>query len=189
MKDFKVAFTGHRPDKLYGFDMNIYPYLKLEMKIEHTIEWLIQMWNAKEFYTGGALGFDTIVAKTLIELRNSGEYPYIQDYVCVPFKEQYKAWSKEQAQQWLYIVNNCYKPFAVDTIEGYECKDVPVGKYHPSKMQLRNQYMVDNCDILVACWNGEQKGGTYNCIKYATNKEKKILIINPQTLETDKTYF
>ena len=84
MKNFNVAFTGHRPNKLYGYDMDAYPHMKEEMKIEHTIEWLIQMWNAKKFYTGGALGFDTIVAKSLIELRKD-RYSDIEDivYICL----------------------------------------------------------------------------------------------------------
>lgn len=188
MKNFNVAFTGHRPNKLYGYDMDAYPYMKLEMKIEHTIEWLIQMWNAKKFYTGGALGFDTIVAKSLIKFRKE-KYTDIEDIVCVPFKEQYKNWSKEQANEWLYIVNNSFKSLAVDKIDDYKCNEVPVGKYHPYKMELRNRYMVDNCDILVACWDGEEKGGTWNCIKYALDNDKRVLIINPHTLETNKEYF
>lgn len=188
MISYKVAFTGHRPNGLYGYDMNAYKYIELELKIEQTIRWVIQKYGSNDFYTGGALGFDTLVAKILINFRKN-EYPNIQDYVCVPFREQYKALNKEQIKEWLYIVNNCYKSFAIDTIEGYTCDKAEIGKYHPYKMELRNQYMVDNCDILIACWNEEKHGGTYNCVRYALENNKKVLVINPQTLKTNKINF
>ena len=44
--------------------------------------------------------------------------------------------------------------------------------------------MVDNCDLLIALWDGKSKSGTTNCVNYAKNKLKKdILIINPKTLD------
>ena len=47
-------------------------------------------------------------------------------------------------------------------------------------MNLRNKYMVDNSDLLLAVWNGK-KGGTANTVKYARKKEKEVVIINPDT--------
>ena len=44
-------------------------------------------------------------------------------------------------------------------------------------MQLRNEYMIDKCDYLVACWNGT-KGGTYNAIRYAEKRTKMIDFID-----------
>ena len=47
--------------------------------------------------------------------------------------------------------------------------------YVANKMQLRNEYMVDNSDKVIAYFNGEKKGGTYNCIKYAESLNKEII--------------
>ena len=69
----------------------------------------------------------------------------------------------------------------VDEIEGYECKNTYVGDYHPAKMDLRNRYMVDNSDLVIAVWNGT-KGGTCNCVKYAKKKDKSIIFINPDEI-------
>lgn len=33
-------------------------------------------------------------------------------------------------------------------------------------MQIRNEWMVDNSDIIFSMYNGDKVGGTYNCIKY-----------------------
>ena len=46
-------------------------------------------------------------------------------------------------------------------------------------MQKRNEYMVDNCDLLIAVWDGTS-GGTANCVKYAKATNKHIIFINPK---------
>ncbi len=45
-------------------------------------------------------------------------------------------------------------------------------------MQKRNEWMVDNCDMLVAVWDGTD-GGTYNCIDYAKRMKKPRILIDP----------
>jgi uncharacterized phage-like protein YoqJ len=53
--------------------------------------------------------------------------------------------------------------------------------YHPQKMQIRNEWMVDNCDKLIAIWDGS-KGGTGNCVRYAKKAGREIIRINPLEL-------
>ena len=40
-------------------------------------------------------------------------------------------------------------------------------------MQLRNEAMVNDCDLLLALWNGTS-GGTANCIRYANSVKREI---------------
>lgn len=49
-------------------------------------------------------------------------------------------------------------------------------------MQKRNEWMVDNCDILIAVWD-KSPGGTKNCVDYAESKKKQIIYINPKNYE------
>jgi len=49
-------------------------------------------------------------------------------------------------------------------------------------MQKRNEYMVDNADIVIAVWDGT-KGGTCNCVRYAKKLGKDIVIINPKEIQ------
>ena len=37
--------------------------------------------------------------------------------------------------------------------------------------QKRNEWMVDNATNILAYWDGVEKGGTWNCIKYARGKK------------------
>lgn len=53
-----VCFTGHRPNKLGGYDMKNPTMLKLKDKLLAVIEELITKENKYRFITGGALGTD-----------------------------------------------------------------------------------------------------------------------------------
>jgi O-acetyl-ADP-ribose deacetylase (regulator of RNase III) len=53
--------------------------------------------------------------------------------------------------------------------------------YKPYLMQKRNEYMVNQCNELIAVFDGTQ-GGTANCVKYAEEKGKKIVTVNPNEL-------
>lgn len=55
------------------------------------------------------------------------------------------------------------------------------GGYAPAKMQIRNEYMVENCDLLIAVWD-KSDGGTANCVKYAKSQRKNIIYINPKEI-------
>ena len=45
--------------------------------------------------------------------------------------------------------------------------------YAAWKMQVRNKWMVDNSDLVLALWNGTD-GGTANCVRYAEKVGKPI---------------
>ena len=101
----------------------------------------------------------------------------------IPFKKQTGNWidakSIERYNRQLSWANEV---IYVDEIDGYRFDKVDIGEYHPYKMQLRNQYMVDNSNIVLAVWNGSS-GGTANCVRYARSKNKEIIIINPDNIK------
>ena len=45
-------------------------------------------------------------------------------------------------------------------------------------MFKRNRYMVDKSQMVIAVFNGEEKGGTWYTIKYAKNKNVQTEIID-----------
>ena len=176
-----ICFTGHRPDKLGGYDWNT-PKNRLIMKnLTELIEKEILENNAKTFIFGGALGIDQMAFEIVRKLQEHC-YHDIKMILAVPFKNQAIKWfNKNDVKRYESQLEWADEVIYVDEIEGYECKNTYVGDYHPAKMDLRNRYMVDNSDLVIAVWNGT-KGGTCNCVKYAKSKDKNIIFINPDEI-------
>lgn len=51
-------------------------------------------------------------------------------------------------------------------------------RYTPECMLKRNRYMVDKSELVIAVFNGIEKGGTWYTISYAKKENKVILLLN-----------
>lgn len=157
-----ICFTGHRPDKLNGYDPK--NNKKLLWKLHEVIEYFI-INGVDTFISGMALGIDMWCAKIVLKLRK--KYPHIKLVCAVPCLNHPRKWNKENQDEWRDIVTQCDE-FVLVTKEDYK----------PYLMQVRNEYMVDRADEILAVHDGSE-GGTGNCIKYARKMNKEIQIINP----------
>lgn len=173
-----VAFTGHRPEKLYGYNLKSEKYKKLEEVLINQLRNIILEHKSDIFISGGALGFDTLAFDCVKFLQKEFD---IHQLLAIPFEKQAIKWSKASVSKYRHMKEEANVVY-VDTLPEYKVRNTDECSYHPAKMQKRNEYMVDKCKILVACWNGDKSGGTYNCISYAMKNNKKILVINPDTL-------
>lgn len=179
-----ICFTGHRPNKLGGYDWNT-PKNKLIMnKLRETI---LQVMNDSEdkefkFICGGALGIDQMAFDMISVGREFDNSYKITLELAIPFKNQSIKWfnktdinryegQKEEADIVTYV----------DTLDNYKISGYKEDIYYTAKMQKRNEYMVDNSDMVIAVWDGT-KGGTYNCVNYAKKNSKEIVQINPSDL-------
>jgi len=121
------------------------------------------------FYCGGARGAD-IVCGEIIVAEKLTKHPNIQLICAIPYKEQADRWGWMWKTRYLELLG------ASDKI-----KQLCVG-YQRGCFHIRNRYMVDNCDLLIAIYNGEGKGGTAYTVKYAQEQGKEIIIIDPNNL-------
>jgi uncharacterized phage-like protein YoqJ len=153
----KVAFTGHRPQRLGGFKIPNPQYEKIYKQLVESLQKL----SPTEAITGMALGVDQWAVDACLELN----IPYT---AAVPFKGQEMMWPKESQQK--------YKEYLE---RAKEVVIVSPGAFSAKKMHLRNEWMVDRCDVLIAVWDGSSTGGTANCVGYAKQKGKKIIEIKP----------
>jgi len=177
-----ICFTGHRPEKLGGYDWNSKKNMLIMKHLSEKIEDMIINRNAKTFIFGGALGIDQM-AFTAVKKLQKDDYQYIKMILAVPFENQASKWfNNNDIDRYNFQKKWADEVVYVDTVEGYRFDIVPVGDYHPAKMQLRNRYMVDNSNIAIAVWNGS-KGGTANCVNYANKLGKEIIIINPDSIQ------
>lgn len=160
----KIAITGHRPNKLGNdYDLKSPLILKIKDKIQSIIDHEILQFKDITLITGMALGIDTLFAKIAIE----SKLPFI---AAIPFEGQEKMWPTK-SQSLYYDIRS----------KASSTRVICDGGYSPQKMQIRNEWMVNNCDLLIAVWDGTS-GGTANCVKYAESVGKQIIRINPKTI-------
>jgi hypothetical protein len=50
----------------------------------------------------------------------------------------------------------------------------PLTPYEPEKIQIRNEWMVNHVDLILALWNGRKSGDVWNCLAYAQFRLKPI---------------
>jgi len=177
-----VAITGHRPSKLdndYGLTSPLTYWIKDE------IIKVLKTESAPKLITGMALGVDTLFA----HIGATEEIPYT---AAIPFIGQDRVWPIKSRKVYLhylklassiYIVNqDLYMNYAMFH-ELYTREDTEYSRSEIIKfLDDRNKWMIDNCDRLIAVYDGT-KGGTDNAVRYAmsTGVNKPTTIINPHT--------
>lgn len=154
----KIAFTGHRPNKLPGgYDLSSpkYDHIKNETR-RHLLELKPEL-----AISGMALGYDTLAVDICIEL----SIPFV---AAIPFKGQELIWPAESQRKYNELIKQASEVIVVSE-----------GGYSAHKMQIRNEWMINNSDMLIAVWDGKTNSGTCNAVTYATMAGKKIIRINP----------
>ena len=157
----RICVTGHRPNKMYGYNINSEEWLALKERFKQL---LIEN-NCDEAITGMALGVDTVFALAVLELKADG-YD-IKLHCAIPCRNHSCKWIKESVDQYNDILSKADVVKLVSDVD-----------YQPWVMQRRNEYMVDLADKVIAVWNG-MKGGTANCVSYAKECGKEIIRILP----------
>ena len=157
----KICITGHRPNKLYGYNLSDPRWKRLKEQFKS----ILKENNCEEAITGMALGVDMVFALAVLELKDEG-YD-IKLHCAIPCKNHSCKWIKESVDQYKDILSKA------DTV-----KLVSDEEYKPWLMQKRNEYMVDLVDVIIAVWDGFNSG-TGNCVKYAQKCGKEIIQIQP----------
>ncbi|WP_346961287.1 SLOG family protein [Clostridium sp.] len=181
-----IAFTGHRPNKLGGYDFDNEKNRLIRFKLLEVIEDILVTREDINFHfiCGGAIGVDQFafhVCNKLKERCNPNTIA-ITTEIAIPFLDQPSKWYGADKFRYEFHKKIADKVTYVDMLNNYIIEDYIAGGYYPAKMQQRNKYMVDNCDILIAVWDGS-KGGTVNCVNYAKKLGKKNIYINPKDIE------
>ena len=154
MKEKTVCFTGHRT----------VPFLKkgsITKKLRDALIELIEDGYCN-FCAGGALGFDTIAAQTVLDLKN--EYPFIRLILVLPCKSQADGWRESDIKKYEEI-----KACADEVIYTSE-------HYYRGCMHTRNRHLVNMSSVCV-CYLTKQTGGTAYTVDYAESKNLKVINI------------
>lgn len=153
MKNITCCFTGHRHIPL-SKRKAVVQRLKTELSA------LIN--NGYQFFgAGGALGFDTIAAQTVLDLKE--KYSHIKLILVLPCPNQTMGWKEKDIEIYEKIKQQADKVV-------YTSKECRKGCMHK-----RNRHLVDNSSVCI-CYLTEDTGGTAYTVKYA--KSKNLTIIN-----------
>jgi uncharacterized phage-like protein YoqJ len=146
-----IGVTGHRPQNLGGFSPEAHTRrLRLARQVigEHMPARVI---------TGMALGWDQAIAQACIDLG-------IPFTAAVPFEGQERIWPASSQREYRRLLKHAAEVVIVTT-KPHMLRDM---------MMWRNAWIVDNCDLMVALWDGNRMGGTYNCVLDARVKRRPI---------------
>lgn len=113
------------------------------------------------FGAGGALGFDTLAAQVVLNLKK--DYPNIKLILVLPCKTQTRGWKQEDIEEYNRIMKAADK--VVYTSHNY----------YNGCMQKRNRHLVDYSSLCI-CYLNETTGGTAYTVEYA--KKNNLTIIN-----------
>ena len=147
------CFTGHRviPSGEKETIRNL-----LETAIEKAIQDGYRFFGA-----GGALGFDTLAAQTVLTLKQ--QYPHIRLILVLPCINQANGWKQADIDEYERIKSLADKVVYTSTEYTYGC------------MHKRNRHLVDNSSLCI-CYLTKVSGGTAYTVRYA--ESKKISVFN-----------
>ena len=86
-----ISFTGHRPNKIYGYNIYSKQYEPLRDKLLEVFSYVEDKYGEiLNAYNGLALGFDTIAFEELYFSKRDTNI-----IGCIPFEKQASKWNKE----------------------------------------------------------------------------------------------
>ena len=144
-RQYRCAFTGHRPEKVVGSEGKI--IVELRKEIVKAIDD-----GYRVFLTGMSSGVDLWAADIVIELRRYNKDLKLMSVI--PFEGMEERWSVDWKKHYNLVRNQA------DHVH------VLSDRYSSDVYQKRNQWLVNHSSRLIAVFNGDPSG-TGNTIQYA----------------------
>lgn len=160
--------TGHRPNKLWGYDLTDENYTKLRELMASAISYQAEVHGADIIaITGMALGVDQLFAEVALE------HPDVTEvHAYVPFEGFEAKWPQHSKDHYENLLDQCAN-----------VEYVSEGGYAAYKMQVRNEAMVNEAHAILAVWDGTA-GGTANTVKAAKKaKHGSVMKIDPTDMK------
>ena len=153
LKSKTCCFTGHR---VMSDQEKQIAAVRLRQVIAELVKEGVVYYGA-----GGALGFDTLAAQTVLEMKK--EYPQLRLILVLPCEDQTRNWRSEDIATYEDIKAGCDKVVYVSR------------RYTPDCMYKRNRHLVDHSGTCICYLTGES-GGTAYTVRYA--RKKGVCVIN-----------
>lgn len=152
-----VCFTGHRFIRKSNA-------LMIPTRLKGVLEDLIGK-GARRFRAGGAMGFDTVAALCILELKE--KYPEIKLELVLPCRDQSASWNEYEKQVYNYILSQANSVEYITDAYANWC------------MHERNRRLVNESQVCIA-YLTESHGGTAYTFNYALKKGLEVINIAEQ---------
>ncbi len=146
------CFSGHR-----SIQPPLLPALKKLLR--ETAEGLARV-GIGGFICGGALGFDTLAAEAVLELKT--RRPELGLTLALPFRGQSDRWPAASRERYERILARADEVIYVSE------------EYDPHCMRKRNRFMVEHSSICV-CYLTGTGGGTAYTVAYALSRGLRVI--------------
>ncbi len=159
-----ICFTGHR--ELSGIEKKL-----LAIRLSKILTKLARDHGLRDCYAGGAIGFDTVAALTVISVKR--RIPELKLHLILPCENQEKSWNEEQKTAY-YLVKE-----QADSVR------VLAPFFYNGCMQMRNRELLESADLCIAYLrSGTSSGGSLNTVLQAT--KLGIPVINLADTESEE---
>lgn len=149
-KENTCCFTGHR---ILGPDLS-------KARLRKGIDYLVGL-GVDTFICGGAIGFDTLCAQTVLEAKEV--YPHIKLHIYAPCNNQSERWGIKDCLTYESILKKA------------DLVDMPSRAYYDGCMRERNYKMVDASKYCI-CYMNDPRSGTGQTYSYA--KRQGLTVFN-----------
>ena len=172
----RIGFTGHRPTKLGGYNLQTTEYNRLQQDLEWYIERNLAVYETVIGHSCLAQGGDTIWSKAILAMKD--KYPgRVQLHAEIPFMEQPDVWpNQDDINFWHEQVQRADDK----TIYG-SLANVTGAARRAMAIDLLNKGnigIIEHVDIMLALYNGS-KSGTGHAIREAEKQNVPVYVVHP----------
>lgn len=171
------AFTGHRPGRFKFTHESDDLCVRIKNALTEEIMGLYEKKEVRTFYSGGAVGVDMWAAEAVLKLRDT--LAEVRHVCVIPFVGHCDRW------QYTDIAR-------LKEVQAQSDNPPPISpRYTESVYKLRNKYMIDRADYLIAVYDEKvcSKSGTGQTVRMAREKDIPILLIHPDTAAVSKIWW
>ena len=164
--EHSCAFTGHRPTRLpWGTNETDPRCMALKDRLAQAVEEAYAA-GCRHFLSGMAQGADLYFCEAVLSLRD--RRPEVTLEAAIPFIGQADRWPQADRDRRQAILDRC------------DYETMVQHHYSAGCMARRNRYMVDRASRLIAVYDGQPTGGTFQTLHYAMTQGKTITIVETE---------
>lgn len=166
-----LCVTGHRPQKLFGYDR--YAYAPLMQTLQGVLTQTIEAYDLDTVITGGAQGADQLAFWATNAIKR--DRPELRNVVYVPFRGQERLWPTQG------LFGQSDYRHMLEAADNVRICAAVRGDNVAGALLRRNHMMVDAAIVVVAVADEQNLtgGGTAATVRYARRCRKPVVFVDP----------